>query len=45
MGCWQEEKEKLDTRKVPEFLQGQYGKLPRGLRREFAVARFLEIRV
>jgi hypothetical protein len=26
MGCWQGEKEKLDTRQVPEFLERQYGK-------------------
>jgi hypothetical protein len=44
-GRWQQGTEKLDARQVPEFLQGQYGKLPRGLRRESAIARFLGMRV
>ena len=43
--CWQQGTEKLDARQVPEFLQRQYGKIPRGLRREFAVAHFLGMRV
>jgi len=39
-GCWRQGTEKLDATEVPEFLQGQYWKIPRGLRHESAVARF-----
>jgi len=44
-GCWQQGTENLDTTKVLDFLEAQYGKPSCGLSRESEVARFLGMRV